>query len=411
MGIFENLFGKSKGTINKELRMISGYVPAFTTREGGLYEIDLTRAVIANFARHCSKLKPETIGPGNEGLRRMLQNNPNPFMTTPVFLSRVATIYEIHNTVVLIPIEDKLGRVTGIYPILPSQAVLKEYQKELYVVYEFNGVKGAIEFSRCGIMSQHNYKDDLVGTPNYSLNSTLDVLNTQNQGMIEAIKSSAVIRFMARVAGQLKPKDLEAKQRAFSDANLSSANTTGVMVYDDSFEDVKQVEPKPYVIEPKQISSIKDTVYTYFGTNDKILQNSFSSTEWNAYYEGKIEPFAIQLGIVLTNMLFTSREKGFGNEIIITSNRMQYLSNAEKLSTVVQLFDRGFLTHNQGCEIFNLAPRENGDKYYIRKEYIEYNKLDKEEGNAEIITDENSGTETVQSTSERNDQPGEDEQI
>ena len=45
---------------------------------------------------------------------------------------------------------------------------------------------------------------------------------------------------------------------------------------------------------------------------------------------------------------------------------------------MTQLFDRGFLTHNMGLEIFNMPPVEDGDKYYIRKEYAEVSKLNTE---------------------------------
>ena len=80
--------------------------------------------------------------------------------------------------------------------------------------------------------------------------------------------------------------------------------------------------------------------------------------------------------LVMTNMTFTEQEIAFGNQIIFTANRLQYASNQSKLNIVTQLFDRGFITHNQGREIFNMAPTEDGDKYYIRKEYSEVNKLD-----------------------------------
>ena len=147
-------------------------------------------------------------------------------------------------------------------------------------------------------------------------------------------------------------------------------------MYDAKYEDVKVIDSKPFIVNPMQMSQIKENVFTYFGTNEKILQNNFTSDEWNAYYEGKIEPFAIEASLVHTNMVFSEREVAHGNQIMFTANRLQYLTNSEKLNTVTQLFDRGFMTHNQGLEIFNMSPVENGDKRYIRKEYIETNNLD-----------------------------------
>lgn len=197
----------------------------------------------------------------------------------------------------------------------------------------------------------------------------MELINTQNQGIIEGVKNSASLRFMAKLASSLKPDDVDKERKRFMETNLSASNNGGVLLIDQKYSEIKQIDSKPFVVNPVQMAQIKENVFTYFGTNENILQNKFTSDEWNAYYEGKLEPFAIEASLVHTNMTFSAHEIAYGNEIIFTSNRMQYMTNNEKLNTVTQLFDRGFLTHNQGLEIFNMAPIENGDKRYIRKEY------------------------------------------
>ena len=108
-----------------------------------------------------------------------------------------------------------------------------------------------------------------------------------------------------------------------------------------------------------------------------ILQNKFNEETWNAYYEGKIEPFAIQLSLVMSNMTFTQRELAHGNAITFSANRLQYASNATKLQVSTQLFDRALLNRNGVMDIWNMAHVEDGDKYYIRKEYTEVSELNK----------------------------------
>ena len=115
-----------------------------------------------------------------------------------------------------------------------------------------------------------------------------------------------------------------------------------------------------------------------FGTNENILRNKFNSSEWNAYYEGKIEPFAIEMSLVHTNMAFLPEQIARGEKIMFTANRMQYLSNDEKLKTVTQLMDRGMITLNDGREIFNMSPLPNGDVRYIRLEYTDADNYEKE---------------------------------
>ena len=89
------------------------------------------------------------------------------------------------------------------------------------------------------------------------------------------------------------------------------------------------------------------------------------------YYEGKIEPFAIQASLTHTSMKFTDKELAYGNKIIFTANRLQYESTTTKLNAITSLFDRGMLTQNQAADIMQLPHVEGGDKYYIRKEYMD----------------------------------------
>jgi hypothetical protein len=197
----------------------------------------------------------------------------------------------------------------------------------------------------------------------------MDLIHANNQGIVEGVKQSASIRFMGKLAQVLKPSDIEAERKRFTETNLTSMNNGGVLLYDQKYEDVKQITSEPFIVDDKQMQQIKENVFDYFGTNDKILRNQFTSDEWNAYYEGKIEPFAIEASLVHTNMLFSDIEIAGGNEVIFSANRLQYMSNKEQLEMITALFDRGFLNQNEGREILNLSPVEDGDKYYIRKEY------------------------------------------
>lgn len=144
---------------------------------------------------------------------------------------------------------------------------------------------------------------------------------------------------------------------------------------------------------------IQTNVFNYFGVNEKILQNSYNENEWAAFYEGKIETFALQLSLVMSNMTFTKNELAFGNQILFTANRMQYASNQTKLQVSTQLFDRGILTTNQVMDIWNMAHVEDGDKRYIRKEYAEINRLDQDKGGENIADSEEQGiSESIDST-------------
>ena len=274
----------------------------------------------------------------------------------------------------------------GWYPLLPQNCeVIQAADGVVYLRYTFgNGLRGAIEFERVGILTTHQYKDDLFGEDNSTLKPTMQLIHTNNEGIINAVKNSANIRFMAKVANMLKPEDIAKERARFTADNLSSENTSGMIIYDTKFADLKQVESKPYTPNAVQMQQIEQSVCTHFGVSIEILQNKFTEEQWNAFYEGKIEPFALQLSLVMSNMTYTDRELANGNMIVFTANRLQYASNATKLNVSTALFDRGLLTRNGVMDIWNMAHVEDGDKYYIRKEYTEVSELDKADDKDEL---------------------------
>ena len=117
--------------------------------------------------------------------------------------------------------------------------------------------------------------------------------------------------------------------------------------------------------------------------NEELLQASVYGDKWVAAYEGICEPFAIQFSEVTTKMLFTLREQTQGNFVMASANRLQYMSNREKLEVSSQLSDRGVLNRDEVREIWNLPPLPNGEgqAYIIRGEYKNADEQINEEGN------------------------------
>lgn len=385
MGLFEKIFKNHKEQqVRGYFKTLTAYSPVFSTYEGGVYEMELTRAAIHAFAAQCSKLKPEIQGNAYKELAKKMLFQPNPWQDTTKFLYRLATIFSVNNTAFIVPIlADDGESITGYYPIVPSMCEVVEYQGNPYLRYTFtNGQKAAIEFERVGILTQFQYKNDFFGETNAALNPTMQLINVQNQGIIEGVKQSANIRFLAKLANIFKSADIAAERKRFTEENLSYENNSGVMMFDNKYADVKQIHSRPFLADSAQMDHIKNNVFNYFGCNEKILQNNFTEDDWNAYYEGKIEPWAIQLSLVMTNLTFTERERSHGNHYMFTANRLQYASNKTKLEIVTQMFDRGFINHDMGLEIFNMAPLPDGKgkKHYIRKEYAETDKLNESQG-------------------------------
>lgn len=376
MGLFDKLFGnrpRPRGDFNGVFKMLNGYTPTFTSFSGGVYESELIRAAINARATHISKLNVEIQGAARPALQNKLKHGPNAFQTWSQFLYRLSTLLDVHNTAFITPIWDEYGEPSGIYCPLPTKCELVRYGDTPYLRYEFGwGEKAAVELEYCGIMTKFQYKDDFFGESNRALFPTMELIHIQNQGISEGVKSAASYRFIAQLSNFAKAEDLKKERRRFTEENFSrDAQGGGLLLFPNTYSNIKQIDAKPFVVDADQMKVINSNVYHYFGVNDDILNNAAFGDKWAAFYEGAIEPFAVQFSQVLTKMLFTFREQSQGNGVMATANRLQYMTNTDKLNVSAQMADRGLMTRNEIREIWNLAPlpAPYGDQLPIRGEY------------------------------------------
>jgi len=207
----------------------------------------------------------------------------------------------------------------------------------------------------------------------------MELIHIQNQGIEEGVKSAATYRFMAKLSNFSKAEDLKRERERYTAENLASGS--GLLLFPNTYTDIKQVDVKPWVVDAEQRKAIEANVYRYYGVNEDILQSHFTSDNWSAFYESVIEPFAIQESEVLKKMFFTLREQSQGNGVSVTANRLQYLSNQDKLNVSAQMADRGLMTRNEIREIWNLPPLPEplGSQLPIRGEYYNVGDADNAE--------------------------------
>ena len=396
MGLFDRIFRpgeakKSDEALNHArtlFQTLTAYQPVFTSWGGAIYESEVVRAAIDARARHISKLRVETVGTANPSLQSKLKQAPSQFQTWSQFLYRCSTILDVTNNCFIVPIFDERMIITGVYPVLPSMCTLVEYDGEIWIRYQFsNGLIGAVEFRKCAILTKHQYKDDFFGSSNAPLHETMQLIHIQNQGIEEAVKNTSTFRFMAQLSNFAKPEDLAAERERFTAKNLSTESESGgFLLFPNTYKDIRQVDVKPYTVDADQMEQIRTNVYNYFGVNEDVLQNKAYGDAWSAFYEGAVEPFAIQFSEAMTKALFSERERAQGSEIIATSNRLQYMSNADKLNVSSQLLDRGIFSINDVRDIWNLPHVEGGDERIIRGEY--YSATDKINGGTDDASEE-----------------------
>lgn len=377
MGLFEKIFGRDTAPPRREettFKLLSGYKPAFRTWGGELYEEELVRAAIDANARNTAKLRIIIQGEAKPKLQTQLRKRPNSFMTWYQFLYRLRTIWEMQNTAIIVPVINETGETVGIFPVYYTHIEVVAYRGEPWLRMKFhNGDTAAVELSKVGIMTKFQYRNDLFGESNKALHPTMELIDIQNQGIREGVKTAASYQFMATLSNFANDEDIAKERKRFTEQNLQAKDASGVLLWPNTYKDVKQIESKPFVVDADQMKLIRTNVFDYFGTNEDVLQNKAYGDAWAAFYEGSIEPFAIQLSEVLTNMLFTPAEQGHGALLMATANRLQYMTNKDKADVTATFADRGMATIDELREIWNMAPLPNGlgETIPVRGEYYD----------------------------------------
>lgn len=356
--------------------------PNFYDFSGESYDSDTVRSTVDAFARHVGKLKARHIRrkngrllPTDSNIEWLLQVQPNRFMNAYLFYYRLATQFLMSNNVFIWIRRDAMNRVEGFYPLTSSCVELFEVSGEMVVRFRFyDGKEYTAPYFDIIHLRRFYFNNDLFGESNRTaLTPILSLIDTTNQGIINAVKQSAFIRGLLKFTTMLKPDDMKKQTEQFSADYLTAANNGGIAATDAKAEYVP-LNNDPKMIDEKQMTAMENKVYSYFGTNAKIIQSNYSEAEWGAFYESMIEPFALQMGLEFTAKIFTDRAMGHGNEVLFEANRLQYASNDTKVKIIETLVDRGMMSINQGLEVFNLPPIEDGDKRIMSLNFIDADK-------------------------------------
>jgi len=363
-------FRKNNAVTISTYKLVTDTGGGFYAWNGSLYQSDIIRACIRPKARAIGKSVAKHIRKDANGLKvnpdvymRFLLEEPNPVMTGQQLQEKLAVQLELNNNAFAYIQRDTVGYPTAIYPIIATSVdALQSTSGELYLRFQ---VKGKIyTFAYADII--HLRKDfadnDIFGeSPASALTSLMEIVNTTDQGIVQAVKNSAVIRWLLKFSQPLRPEDLKKKAKEFADDFMSTSSTTGGVAASNSQAEAVQIKPDNYVPNALQMSNTVQRILSFFNTNDKIVQSSYNENEWVSYYEGCVEPDIVQLSNEYTRKLFTRRERGVGNRITFESSNLSFASMTTKLN-LQAMVDRGAMTPNEWRDVLGYAPVDGGDQ-------------------------------------------------
>ena len=212
--LFDRIFGKRVTPNSVEsLRMMNGFVPTFTMMNDA-YDSDVVRAAVDAIARNAAKLKPKHIRRMNgrvtqtdSNIEYLLSVRPNPYMDAYSFLYKTVTQLYLQNNAYIFIDWAETGQVRGFYPVNASQVEFVEAKGEVFVKFAFlAGQQVTLPYKEIIHLRRFFYKNDLYGENSArALMPTLQLINTTNEGIINAIKSSANLRGILKFTQAIRP--------------------------------------------------------------------------------------------------------------------------------------------------------------------------------------------------------------
>ncbi len=376
------LFNRKQKNVSTEAiyKMITDVGNGFYAWNGKLYYSDIVRSCIKPRTKALGKMVAkhirETITEEGKKIEsnpvtyiRMMLEEPNEYMSFQMMIEKVSNQLALNNNAFILILRDAFEHPVGLYPIMCSSVEAKYVNNELYLrFYLQNGKIKLFAYKDIIHLRDDFTNNELFGDdPTQALSPVMNVVSTIDQGIVHAIKNSAVIRWLLKFTTSMRQEDLKQKAQEFADNYLAMSSSSAGVAAVDSKADIQQVSTSDFVPNAAQTDRSTKRVYEFFGVNEKIINSTFNENEWVAYYENVIEPIATQMSNEFTRKLFTRKERSFGNKIIFETSNLTYASMSTKLQ-LVTMVDRGIMTPNEVRYYFNLEPIDGGDVALLRKD-------------------------------------------
>ena len=335
---------------------------------GELYKSDILRSCIQPHVSAIGKLTPVHVRAEGDGadyfyIRKIL-TEPNPYMAGCMLQEKLAAQLTLNRNAFAYINRDHNGYPIELYPLpVMSAEALYDRGYNLYLRFVLrNGRMVTYPYRDVIHLRRDYYENDIFGTSaQEALTPLMELVGTSDKGLMDAIKNGAIIRWLVKWNQTIRPEDLKKQAENFAEMYLSTeTNGTGVAATDAKAE-VQQIKPNDYVPNVLQTDRTERRIYSFFGVNQSIVQNSYTEDEWNAFYEAQIEPVAKQMSDEFTRKLFSPRERQAGHRITFGANSLQYASMSTKLN-LLQMVDRSAMTPNEWRETLGLPPIEGGDR-------------------------------------------------
>jgi HK97 family phage portal protein len=380
MGLLNYLVKKfrRRQPVKSSLMPLNMFAPQFNTDPNPMNN-DLFVSCIQAHASHGAKISPvvyfkEAKATNKQYLTDLLSDRPNTIMSAPVFWEKVTSnYYEVNNVFIYIDIDetDLKTPIKGLYVIDPelNQIELKRTESnELYIKFILDGLQHVVPLEQ--IIHIARNAGDFFGRSNKAIERVLKVISTNYDGIEQAIKTSAFLRFIVQITTPMTEEILEEKAKQFASQYLGQ-NATGI-AYIDAASNIIRVDSQARYANADDMQMFERKIYNYLRINEKILQGTYNEEvgEWTAYYESAIEPLVLKIEKELTYKLLTSDERKRGYKINVDVDKLQHASLKTRVAIAGVIQKLPTYVPNVVNKLLYLPTSPHGDEEFSTLNYV-----------------------------------------
>lgn len=375
MGLLVNFINKFKNNKQnkKYATWLNGGTPIFSQFGQNIYASDVVQQAISCIVTEMKKINPVHIRiEGNDSIPvingdniQRLLNQPNERMTQSDFLEKVYWQLFLNYNAFIIPTyirkTDGSKEYTGLYPIQPTNVtLLQDNSGKLFIKFNFlNGYETTLRYSDVIHLKYRFSVNEFMGgnrfgqPDNDALLKTLELNNTLLQGVAKSLKASFAINGVIKYNTLLDDGKMEANIKEL-EKHLQN-NESGLLPLDIKGEYI-DLNRKLELVDPETLKFIDSKILRHFGVSLPILTGDYTKPQYEAFYQKTLEHLIKAIGEAFTMVLFTEREKSYGNKIIFYPHELIFMDTSQKIELFDLLVDSGSCYQNELRTAFGMKP-------------------------------------------------------
>lgn len=368
---FINKFKKIKQKF-KYAQMLNGYTPIFSQFGQDIYASDVVQQAISCLVTELTKANPyhikkdgsDLVPVENSEIQRLLEE-PNERMTQTDFFEKVYWQLFLNYNAFIVPTyyRDNKGnkKYTGLYPIQPIDVTfLQDPEGKLGIQFKFiNGYETILAYSDViHIKFRYSVNEFMGGNEkgqpdNKALLKTLELNHTLLQGVAKALKSSFSINGVIKYNTLMDDGKMEENIKNM-EKRLAN-NESGFLPLDIKGEYI-QLQNKIQLVDATTLKFIDEKILRNFGVSLPILTGDYTKAQYEAFYQKSLEPILKRTGESFTMSMFSVREKGFGNKIMMYPHELIFMDTSQKIELFDLLVDSASCYKNELRTAFGMRP-------------------------------------------------------